>query len=131
MTLFNNQLNILSKGILISGVLSLIACTAHEARIETAPVVAEVKKPTTFELFQKSAANGNIVDQFNVGQMYENGLGVTRDIYRAYLWYSLAYQHGSDDARWAIEDRVDKELTAEQKAEAKQAVSKWKKGEVF
>jgi hypothetical protein len=48
-----------------------------------------------FELFQKSAVQGNAAAQGNLGLMYENGLGVTPDNAKAIEWYQKSAAQGT------------------------------------
>jgi uncharacterized protein len=57
-----------------------------------------------------------------LGSHYENGLGVTKDLEKAFYWYTLAYEQGHIDAKYdlirleqrAIEKIAATELAAEQ-----------------
>ena len=46
------------------------------------------------ESFQLAAAQGEVAAQFNLGQMYRKGLGVTQDLVEAVRWYRLAAVQG-------------------------------------
>jgi TPR repeat protein len=46
------------------------------------------------QLFQKAAAQGNAVAESNIGALYKNGMGVTRDYNQAMQWYQKAAAHG-------------------------------------
>lgn len=48
------------------------------------------------------ARAGDVDAQFNLGTLYENGLGVTRDAERAALWYRSAAERRLDLARLAL-----------------------------
>ena len=37
--------------------------------------------------FEKSAEQGNVIGQYNLGNMYENGEGVKQDYAEALKWY--------------------------------------------
>ncbi|MBQ9573826.1 MAG: sel1 repeat family protein, partial [Synergistaceae bacterium] len=47
------------------------------------------------EWYKKSALNGNITAQHNIGYMYENGLGVEKDPVKAQEWYSKSNTHNN------------------------------------
>ena len=40
--------------------------------------------------FQEEAAHGDKIAQQNLGVMYNNGLGVSRDVNKAMYWFKLA-----------------------------------------
>jgi TPR repeat protein len=63
------------------------------------------------------ADQGNAQAQRMLGELYENGRGVARDPFFAYLWYSLAARGGSPTAS-AGRSRVSRLL---QPAQLKQA----------
>lgn len=44
--------------------------------------------------YRKSAQQGHVHGQRHLAQMYERGEGVTRDLVRAHMWYSLASAGG-------------------------------------
>jgi uncharacterized protein len=55
--------------------------------------------------FRKAAAQGHGDAEFQLGQMYEFGFGVTSDDREALAWYQRAAEHGSHAARRALGDR--------------------------
>ena len=60
--------------------------------------------------------------QFNLGLLYENGLGVQKDAVQAFRWYSAA-QAGGDPAAGQALERLMPTMTAEDLARAKDLVS--------
>ena len=48
------------------------------------------------------AQQGNVEAQYNLGHMYENGHGVSKDISEAYKWYVKAAENGNDEAQCAL-----------------------------
>ena len=44
--------------------------------------------------YQKAAAQGHAAAQFNLGRMYEYGLGVDKDPAQALAWYQKAADQG-------------------------------------
>jgi hypothetical protein len=70
------------------------------------------------EWFRKAADQGDADAQRALGGMYEMGQGVTQDNVQAYMWYSIV---GVEDR-----DRLEKEMTTEQIAEADRLVAAWK-----
>ena len=53
---------------------------------------------TALKLFEKAAAQGHGLAQYHIGQMYDYGHGVERNINKAILWYKLAADKGIDAA---------------------------------
>jgi TPR repeat protein len=56
------------------------------------------------------------MSQYNLGQMYEEGLGVVADNVESYKWFHLAAGHGIANAEKA-RDRLRQSLSPEQIAE--------------
>lgn len=57
------------------------------------------------ERFRKElplAEQGDAKAQFAIGHMYENGRGTSRDLTKAFIWYSKAAQHGDRKADYKI-----------------------------
>ncbi|MBQ9390513.1 MAG: SEL1-like repeat protein, partial [Synergistaceae bacterium] len=52
--------------------------------------------------YEKAAANGNTVAQYEIGHMYDLGLGVERNYAKAIGWYEKSASNGNTDARYAI-----------------------------
>jgi len=82
--------------------------------------------------FRKAADQGYALAQYNLGEMYENGQGVTQDYVQAHMWFNLAasrFPATEKDMRdKAVEgrDRVAATMTREQIAEAQRRASDWK-----
>lgn len=53
---------------------------------------------SAFELFQRSAAQGDPASQNNVGYFYDKGLGVKADREKAKFWYKKAIENGEMSA---------------------------------
>jgi len=87
-----------------------------------------------FRWFQRAAIEAEIVKdtevnrtRFALAAFYENGWGTQQDLVLSYAWYNIASAAGDDKARQAL-PRLERQLTAEQLAEA-QALSKdWHAG---
>lgn len=54
---------------------------------------------TAFKLWKPLADQGNAEAQFNLGVMYENGKGVTKDDMKAVKWYRMAAEQGDASAQ--------------------------------
>lgn len=54
---------------------------------------------TALEKFHSAAQQGDAKAQYNLGQIYRNGLGIPRDNAEAVKWYRLAAQQGHAKAQ--------------------------------
>ncbi len=57
--------------------------------------------------------------------MYQKGLGVPQDYVQAHMWYSLAAARGEKLGE-KFRDRLAKQMTPDQIAEAQKLVREWK-----
>lgn len=55
--------------------------------------------PTALRTWRPLAKSGNVKAQFNVGLMYENGMGVPKDDAEAVKWYRRAAEQGLAEAQ--------------------------------
>ena len=53
-------------------------------------------------LFRLAADQGHPAAQYNVGWLYESGLGITKDLGEARRWYKLAADRGFEGAKTAL-----------------------------
>jgi hypothetical protein len=70
----------------------------------------------------ESATRGDVQAQVRLGQMYEQGLGATRDFVRAYAWFNIAATSGNVFARTS-RDALERRMTPDQVSEAQQLSS--------
>ena len=70
-----------------------------------------------FAEWRKKAETGDANAQFNLGVMYDNGMGVPKDLVQAHVWLNIAGAKGHEIAKKNLEI-AEKEMTSEQKAEA-------------
>ena len=63
--------------------------------------------------FQKAAEQGPAEAQFNLGQMYHKGEGVSQDEVESYAWYLLAKVNGNRESSKVIPN-VEERLTLEE-----------------
>lgn len=82
-------------------------------------------KTRAAELYRKAAELGHYPSQSRLGYMYAQGDGVKKDRVQAYLWLTLASQHGIGTALDALESVV-REMSAEEKAEGAQLFDEWR-----
>ena len=74
--------------------------------------------------YRQAARCGHIVAQLNLGELYNRGIGVERDLVEAFMWLGLAARGGN---RWASEfqQRTASEMTPSQIAEATVRLAAW------
>ena len=72
---------------------------------------------------RRAADAGDAVGEFNVGVLFDNGLGVPQDKSAAALWFARAAEHGDDSGEASL-----RELASEGVAEATAAVVRMTKG---
>ena len=77
------------------------------------------------ELYAKAAECGHYPSQSRLGYMYAHGKGVKKDRVQAYLWLSLAAQHGIGTALNALESVVNS-MSAEEKAQGVYLFEQWR-----
>jgi len=58
--------------------------------------------PLAFDEFLAAAKLGHPDSQFNIGLMYENGIGVAKDEKKAVLWYDKAAEQGLSNAQFNL-----------------------------
>ena len=76
-------------------------------------------------LYRRAAELGHYPSQSRLGYLYAQGQGVPKDRVQAYLWLSLASQHGIGTALNALESVV-KEMSAEEKAKGLALFEEWR-----
>ena len=54
------------------------------------------------EWYQKAADHGDAGAEFNLGWLYEHGVGVAKDEAQAAAWYGKAAAHGRADAKVSL-----------------------------
>ena len=77
--------------------------------------------------FLKSAEQGNIDSQYQLGFCYFNGLGVSKDLNESFFWYSLASENGDAAAKEELKKREFKgfSYTARTLADLNKALQSW------
>ena len=82
--------------------------------------------------FLRGAAKGDPQSQYYLGKMAEKGQGVEQDLATAYMWFSLSAKNDPNprDAAYTREEikKLERKMTPEQIAKAKQLASAWKPG---
>ncbi|MHB8623818.1 MAG: serine/threonine-protein kinase [Sulfuricaulis sp.] len=80
-----------------------------------------------FYWIRRAAFSGDHAAQFTLGQMYESGRGVERNVVTAYVMYSVAASFDNESAR-AARDRLRPELSNKQLAAAQRRLRKLRAG---
>ncbi len=75
--------------------------------------------------FRRAADQGHLGGQVYLALSYATGLGVPQDNVQAYMWLSVAAARGDQDAV-SNRNRVARQMTPEQIAEAQKLASEWK-----
>ena len=75
--------------------------------------------------YRRAAERGHYPSQARLGHIYAKGIGVERDAIEAYVWLSLAGQHGIGTALQELEE-VMKSLSSDEKAEAMRRFEQWR-----
>ena len=74
---------------------------------------------------RRAAERGHKDAQYHLGRMFEEGIGMRRDMVQAYSWYSIAYDNGymmaGDKAKKALE-----KLSPKQREEAQRLIGVYK-----
>ena len=75
----------------------------ENANFEAGIAAIEVNDmPTAYKSFLAAAKEGHIDSQFNVGVMYEQGIGVAKNDKEAVFWYRKAAAQGSSAAQYNL-----------------------------
>ncbi|HEV8552721.1 MAG TPA: tetratricopeptide repeat-containing serine protease family protein [Casimicrobiaceae bacterium] len=99
---------LLSVGVLLTGCdkappstnQQSVATEAPEKQVEDLSMFdVRTAVPIDAEWYQKAATQGNADAQFNLGVMYANGEGVSKDAAKAVEWYQKAATQGDADAQ--------------------------------
>ena len=78
------------------------------------------------ELYKKASERGHYPSQSRLGYLYSIGKGVVKDRVQAYLWLTLASQHGIGTALDALESVVEK-MSSEEKTAGAALFEKWRR----
>jgi localization factor PodJL len=75
--------------------------------------------------FNRAAERGLADSQFNLAILYQNGLGVPKDMKESYKWFSLAARAGDTEAK-SQEKAISAELSAADRTAVDRLVSQWR-----
>ncbi len=108
------QMKSLTRPILVLGVylLATLALTAQAQNEKTSDTLANFEAgivayqannlPLAYASFLAAAKEGHADSQFNVGLMYEKGIGIGKNEKDAVLWYSKAASQGNASAQFNL-----------------------------
>lgn len=102
----------------VNGLFNLAVIYTNGEDIEENPEYAA-------KLYRRAAEQGHYPSQSRLGFMYANGQGIEKDRVQAYLWLTLASQHGIGTALNALESVV-KNMSAEEKAMGATLFEQWR-----
>jgi TPR repeat protein len=72
------------------------------------------------------AEQGDARAQFNLGQMYQKGKGVSQDYVKAHMFYNLAVWNGYEGKAKEFRDSISRRmLTPYQRAKAQRLARQW------
>lgn len=79
------------------------AQTVENANFEAGIAAIEINDmPMAYKAFLAAAKEGHMDSQFNVGVMYEQGIGVAKNDKEAVVWYAKAAAQGSSAAQYNL-----------------------------
>ncbi len=79
---------------------------------------------TAARWFTAAAEHGLADSQYNLAVLYENGMGVSKDAQKSYMWLLLAAKQGDKDAA-ARRDTVKPKMSAANLAAAQEQAAEW------
>ncbi len=75
-------------------------------------------------LLHEAATNGHKMAQYNLGQFYRHGIGVTHDNLLAWVWFRIALHHGNDTAKQDVE-AMQARLSPQQMQQGQNYLARW------
>ncbi len=97
----------------------------NAATLLSAGKVVEKDLQTAARYYEMAAESGYFPAQARLGFSYRNGFGVAKDRLKAFLWLTLASQHGAGSAISMLEGLVA-EMTPDELHRGHQMVEKWR-----
>ena len=115
------------KHVVVAIILILgFAAPAAAGRLEDADAAFKRRDyATAVRLIRPLAEQGDANAQYNLGVLYDNGLGVPQDKVRAYMWFTLSAAQGKDGAA-AFRDLIARRMNSAQIVEAQKLAQEWK-----
>ncbi|MCH9853487.1 MAG: SEL1-like repeat protein [Alphaproteobacteria bacterium] len=75
-------------------------------------------------LLYEAASNGHMMAQYNLGQFYRHGIGVTHDNLLAWVWFKIALHHGNQRAQQDV-DAMQARLSSQQIQQGQDYLDNW------
>jgi TPR repeat protein len=82
--------------------LTTVASMAADTLEDAVTAYRKANYATALRIYRSMADQGLAIAQFNVGLMYDNGQGVSKDEVQAMKWYRLAAGQGRSDAQYQL-----------------------------
>ncbi|CAN0602435.1 unnamed protein product [Ectocarpus sp. 12 AP-2014] len=98
----------------------------NAATILSAGKIVDKDLETAVRFYQMAADSGYHPAQARLGFSYRNGFGVPKDRHKAFMWLTLAAQHGAGSAISMLEGLVS-EMTPDELHTGHQMVENWMK----
>jgi TPR repeat protein len=118
-------MNLRLKHVVVAIIL-ILGFAAPAAAVEDADAALKRRDyQTAVRLIRPLAEQGNAHAQYNLGVLYDNGLGVPLDKVRAYVWFTLSAAQGREGAA-TFRDLIARRMTPAQIAEAQKLAREWK-----
>lgn len=103
MKLLKSKFLILAVCVITTFTHSALAQTKENANFKAGVQAIDVDNmPLAFKNFLIAAKEGHADSQFNVGLMYEKGIGTTKNEKEAVLWYNKAAEQGNPGAQYNL-----------------------------
>ena len=105
MKLFKNPIFTLGVCLLAS---ALCSTQIHAQALENSHFKAGIAAyqandlPLAYKEFLSAAKDGHVDSQFNLGLMFENGIGISKDMAKALIWYEKAAAQGNAAAQFNL-----------------------------
>jgi|SRR5260370_20383661 len=83
-------------------ILSVATAMAADTLEDAVAAYRKADYATALRIYRSMADQGLAIAQFNVGLMYDNGQGLSKDEVQAMKWYRLAADQGRSDAQYQL-----------------------------
>jgi TPR repeat protein len=103
MTSLHKQINFIATAVVLTTVISLVACTEKTEDNNQAETVVSTVTEDKIAQLQREAQEGDPDAQYELAYLYENGLGVPKSETKALE----LYQQAADQGHPAAQDNLD------------------------